>query len=391
MTRSIKRKSVRIVCAALCAATVCGLLGMNADKSFADATRESYEDQIAALKAEQDRLLGQIDAIEGEEKESQAYKDNLDALATATQTKIWLSNTMLDQLDNQIKMAEADIEETQTTLGATMDRYLERIRENYESGGATYLELLLGATDFSDFLARMERVNAILEYDRDLMQKYEEQTASLEAKKKELEASRDAEKATQANLEADKAKYDNLVKETEEYIETLQSDAERAAKKYAEAAAAEEQLNAELEAFLQQQQAQSQVVYQPSDGFIRPIGYGTGYISCSFGQPDPAGVAHRGTDIACATGTPIMAAASGTVLRASPFSTYGNCIIIDHGDSISTLYAHCSVILVSVGQTVNQGDVIGLVGTTGFVTGAHLHFEYRINGQITNPQIYVPM
>lgn len=391
MNGQIKRKTGRILCGALCAAVLTGLFGMSADRSYADATRESYEDQIAALQAEQERLLGQIEAIEGEAKESEQYKNDLDSLATTTQTKIWLSNTMLNQFDNQIKMAESDIETAQTSLDDTMARYLERVREGYESGGASYLELILGATDFSDFLVRMERLNAVLEYDKELMEKFEEQSAQLEQKKSELEKSREAEKAAQEQLEEDKKKYDKLVKETEEYIELLQSDAERAAQKYAEAAEAETQLNAELEAFLQQQQAMSRVVYQPSAGFIRPISAGTGYISCSFGQPDPAGVSHRGTDIACATGTPIMAAASGTVLRASPYSTYGNCIIIDHGDNISTLYAHCSVILVSVGQTVNQGDVIGLVGTTGFVTGPHLHFEYRINGQITNPVIYVPM
>ena len=390
-SRIRKRKLCRVLCGVLCASVVTLCLGEGAGYAFADATRESYEEQIASLQAEQDRLLGEIENLQNEASQSEAYKNNLDQLATATQTKIWLSETMLTQLDNQIKMAEADIAAAEAAMSDTMDRYLARVRENYESGGASYLELILGAESFSDFLARMERLNAILEYDNDLMARYEEQMASLEQKKSELEASRETEKAAMETLEADKANFEKLAEQTQAYIDSLESDAQAAAERYAEVAREEANLNAELEAFIQEQQKRSQAVFTPSAGFIRPISNGTGYISCTFGSPDPAGVAHRGTDIACGTGTPIMAAASGTVLRASPFSTYGNCIIIDHGGNISTLYAHCSAILVSVGQTVNQGDVIGLVGTTGFVTGPHLHFEYRVAGQIVNPQIYVPM
>ena len=99
--------------------------------------------------------------------------------------------------------------------------------------------------------------------------------------------------------------------------------------------------------------------------------------------------AHTGLDIAAPNGTPIHVAADGVVTHASPMGTYGNLVIVSHGNGIETYYAHCSKILVSVGQTVSAGDTIALVGSTGNSTGNHLHLEIRINGKAVNPQNYL--
>ena len=99
---------------------------------------------------------------------------------------------------------------------------------------------------------------------------------------------------------------------------------------------------------------------------------------------------HSGLDVSAPKGTPIAAAQSGTVIMAGVQGGYGNCVIIDHGDGVSTLYGHMSKINVSKGQQVNRGDIVGLVGSTGTATGNHLHFEVRINGEATNPRPYLP-
>ncbi len=120
---------------------------------------------------------------------------------------------------------------------------------------------------------------------------------------------------------------------------------------------------------------------------IRPI---SGVITSRFGSRESIRSSpHRGLDIAAPTGTPIKAAASGTVVSAGYSGSYGNMILISHGNGLQTLYGHCSVLNVSKGQAVTQGQIIGKVGTTGNVTGPHLHLEVRINGVLYNPQNYV--
>ncbi len=116
---------------------------------------------------------------------------------------------------------------------------------------------------------------------------------------------------------------------------------------------------------------------------IRPI---SGIITCRFGS---RGYGHRGLDIAAPSGTAIKAAVGGTVTTAGWNNSYGYMIIVSHGNGVQTLYAHCSQLLVSKGQKVSQGQVIGKVGSTGYSTGPHLHLEVRVNGILQNPQNYV--
>ena len=117
---------------------------------------------------------------------------------------------------------------------------------------------------------------------------------------------------------------------------------------------------------------------------IEPVG---GKISCRFGQQ--RGYYHTGLDIATSNGTPIRAAAAGTVVNAAYHYSYGNLIIVSHANGVQTYYAHCSKMYVSVGATVSQGQVIGAVGSTGNSTGPHLHLEVRVNGAAQNPQNYL--
>ncbi len=119
-----------------------------------------------------------------------------------------------------------------------------------------------------------------------------------------------------------------------------------------------------------------------SGGFVWPVA--SGYISCYYGSGG-----HGGIDVATSYGTDIYAAASGTVVISGWYYSYGKCIVIDHGNGVRTLYGHCSSLYVSVGSTVSQGQVIAAVGSTGYSTGNHLHFEVQVNGSRRNPLNYV--
>ena len=132
-----------------------------------------------------------------------------------------------------------------------------------------------------------------------------------------------------------------------------------------------------------------------ADGFCSPIGAGwESRVTSEFGyRRDPftgETRGHTGMDLAVPTGTPVRAALPGTVIAAQYHSSYGYYVMIDHGNGLSTLYAHNSQLLVRVGQTVEAGDIVSLSGSTGRSTGPHLHFEVRLNGQRTNPRYYLP-
>ena len=331
-------------------------MSVRADESDGPSTEE-VKDKIAAAQAEQERLAAEIAAIEGESAQSEENRQLYDQLAGTTQNKIYYSQQLLIQYENQIAMTEEKIADLQNKLEVTMARYLNRVRETYEDGNTGYLELILGSESIVDFLSRLERINAIMEYDRDLMKGYESYMAELEDKKTELAALRDSEEETKAALEADQAYYNQLSAAESARLDQLQENEALLQEKYAEAYAAEVAFSAELEQiiaeFQRQQAAQSSITYSPSGAYIRPVS--GGYISQVFGQSSPGGYPHRGYDIAVSAGTPIMAAANGVVVTSGWHWSWGNYVVIDHGNGVTTLYAHCSSLLAVAGQYVNQG------------------------------------
>ena len=357
----------------------------------ADSTTDAIRDQIAAAQAEQERIAGEIAAIESDAAQSAENKQLYDSLAGTMQNKIYLSQSLLTQYENQIAMAEADIEALGEKLDETMQRYLDRVRDTYEDGNAEYIDLILGSESITDFLSRIDRINAIMEYDRNLMKGYEDDLAKLEAKKNELSELQASEADAKSSLEADQAYYNQLAAAESDRIAKLQEDEAALQQQYDDAYAAELQFSAELEAviaeFQRQQAEQSTVTYSPSGAFIRPVS--GGYISQVFGEMT-FGYAHRGYDIAVAAGTPIMAAANGIVVTSGWHSSWGNYVVVDHGNGMTTLYAHCSALLVSAGQYVEQGQTVGLVGNTGFSFGDHVHVEVTVGGSLVDGAAYIP-
>lgn len=388
MKRNHKKQNIRTVALILiCVMALTPVLLYSPAKVTADSTTDTLKDKIQAAKDEQERLQEQIDALQGEAAESYENKQIYDQLASATQNKIYLSGQYITQLTNQTSETAKTIAELQEKLDSTMERYLTRVRETYEDGSAAYIELILGSESISDFLSRIDRINAILEYDRNLMKGYEDDLANLEAKKTELEDLKAAEEDAQSQLEADQAYYDQLAAAESARMAQIQANEADLKERQAEAYAAQQAAAAELADIIaeyqRQQAAQSSITYVVSGSFMRPIPGGVGYVSCVFGDMT-FGTAHRGYDIACAAGTPILAVANGTVITSGWHWSWGNYVVLDHGNGYTTLYAHCSSLLVSAGMTVEQGQTIALVGSTGFSTGPHLHIECTYGGTLVD-------
>lgn len=354
-----------------------------------NASVQKYEEQIAALEAQQKELKQKINSIESEEAAASEKKQYLDSLVAATGQKIQAADALCKELETQIEETQNSITELEATIAETTESIKERMRINQETGTESYIGVLIGAEGIGDFLSRFERLNNMLEYDKENLDSYKEKKAELDTKAEELKASKALQEETLEQLKKDQAESQTLVSQSESYLNSLQADKAAYQAQYNKAKAAEKALDNELTALLKSitQQNSSQVT---ADGaYMWPLPVGQGYISCYFGGSDPNGAPHYAVDCAIAGGTPIYASNDATVVRAETHWSYGNYIVLDHGGGYSTLYAHCSSLAVSAGQTVAKGQVIGYVGSSGFSTGCHLHFEFRINGSKVNALNYM--
>ena len=354
-----------------------------------NASVQKYEEQIAALEAEQAELEEKIAGIEGEQEAAASRKEYLDSLANTVGQKIQASETLVAELDSQIKASEEAIKDFEASIAETTERIKERMVLNQESGQGSLVEVLIGTGNIKEFLSNFERLSDMLEYDRENLEKYKEQKAAMEQQVKDLKASKELQEQTLKALENDRAESERLAEEAASYWNDLQSDKAEYQKQYAAAKAAEQALDNELSAMLREISQQNSSQVTANGEFMWPLPVGQGYISCYYGDSDPNGAPHYAVDCAIAGGTPIYASNDGYVVRAEGHWSYGNYIVLDHGNGKSTLYAHCSALAVSAGQSVAKGQVIGYVGTTGFSTGCHLHFEFRVNGTKVNPLGYM--
>lgn len=389
----LKRRGVRVVSASLAAVLTAALLVMApAPSNYVNAENaqvQKYEDQISELEQTQKELQRKISNVQSEASQTAEYKQNLDSLVYTLSQKISISQALLDELEVRIEETKTSIAEKEASIEETFAKFQERMRMSYEEGSVSYLSLLLDADSVSDFLSRVDRVNSMLEYDKTVMDQYKEEKEDLEAERDSLEASIALQKSTLEEMEADKATNEQLSEQAASYYNSLMEDQASYESQYAAAKAAEDQLDRELTAYLQSLQAQNSSQVTAEGEFMWPLPVGQGYISCYYGDSDPNGAPHYAVDTAISYGTPIYASNDGTVLKSESHSSYGYYVLIDHGSGRSTLYAHCSSLAVVAGQTVTKGQVIGYVGSTGFSTGNHLHFEFRINGNRTNPLNYV--
>ena len=355
-----------------------------------------------------DQNVSKIDQILAQIKELDTKIINTESQISEVLNQIKLTTSEIEKLNASIKELERKIEERDELLK-------ERIRAVQVSGGSvSYLDVLLGANSFIDFIDRFSAVNTLMDADRTILQEQaddkkqlEEQQASLEKKLQQQEDSKNELLSLKASLDGQKASKGSLVDQLEveqaklheekevletEYDEILNLSQETQnkivseQKRIAEVArkAAEEKKRKEAAERKRQQAASggssSTVIPNVSAGsWTKPA---SGRFTSGYGsRTHPIhGVVktHYGIDIANSTGTPVISAADGVISYASPLSTYGNVIMVTHsidGQTFTSLYAHLSSIKVGVGQVVSKGQIIGAIGTTGNSTGPHLHFE----------------
>ena len=313
--------------------------------------------------------------------------------------------------ERRLGVRRVQLADIQASLKRHTDALDDRLVDIYEQGSTSYLDVLVNATSFEDFVERLDFLRFIVRSDTELIarvnaeqKRYQQIVAQLEATQADLDAQRMDQERARGQLSdlADRRRellyaatlQQNVIQRNVQQLEDLTAEQEAELQRLIierqreEAAAA---LRAHLAA-IQARCAAATAAGQrcPNEGFgTHFIWPAQGPVVSPFGMrwhPILGGYRmHTGIDIGAPYGAPIVASADGVVLFVGWYGGYGNTVIVDHGNTLSTLYAHCSAILVNQGQQVAQGQAIARVGATGYATGPHLHFEIRVNGVPVNP------
>ncbi|HQA59935.1 MAG: peptidoglycan DD-metalloendopeptidase family protein [Tepidanaerobacteraceae bacterium] len=331
---------------------------------------ENLKNSIKQVDKEKKNVAEEI--AELEQKLSEAQKE-----LAATEAKLKETQAKLESTMKELKQAEERVEEQKDDLNT-------RMRTMYKTGPVDYIEVILGASSFSDFLTRLDMVERIIEADKSLLAEFRARKEEVAQKKSELEEQ-------QRLIEAQR----NSINERRAQIVAYRGDRQR--------------LMAKLEEQKREYERQQDQLERDAENLRRKIlawemqnkkgFFGTGefrwpvpsssYVTSDFGwRIHPIYKTrrfHDGIDIAAAMGADVLAADDGEVIFAGSYGGYGNTIIVSHGGGISTQYSHLSKILVGVGKQVIKGDKIGLVGSTGLSTGPHLHFSVIKDGQAVSP------
>lgn len=347
------------------------------------------------LQSQQQQLKEQIDQANEELTETQGQlSENLQQVEKLDE-KIANSEVELENLNKQVEELKASMQIVEEELKAVTEKY-ERQREVfekrvvalYETGEIDYLDILLNSNSVSEFVSSYYVITEIAESDNELLNDIAEKKdkialdkQKLENEKKELSALVETQARTSKILQNTKIIRESYIAKLSDEEKAKQAEIDEMTKQY-------EEINKQILALAEQgidtQYIGGELAW-PVPGYTK--------ISSKYGMrvhPITGQYKlHTGVDISAPMGANFIAANDGIVIKAEYNVAYGRMVIIDHGGGISTLYAHGSEFLVEVGQTVKRGDSVLKVGSTGYSTGPHAHFEVRINGVVTNPMPYI--
>lgn len=374
------------------------------------ASSTDIKKELDALKSENKEIQKEINAIQSKVDANASEMQVLVDKKSAIDQEIGLLNTQILNINAQIAAYGQLIADTQVELDDAAVRLTElskknkeRIQAMEEEGTVSYWEVVFEANSFTDLLDRINMMEEIAAADQRRLQEMREIAAEVSANqeelsngKTELEQTKEELDAAQAHLEVKRTESDDLLRELvqkQEEFQALLDESEAAQDDLMRSIAAKEKeySKAKYEENLAKLALQGQ--NPPSSaGWIKPV---TGYtLTSPFGMRKHPVLGynrmHNGIDMACAQGTPIYATRAGTVTTASyQAGGAGNYVSINHGDGFASIYMHMTHYVVSAGQSVSQGQVIGYVGSTGISTGPHLHFGISYAGTYVNPLAYI--
>lgn len=376
-------------------------------EELADAL-EDAEQIRHQRKSAQQRLA----ELESDKADLTAYIKKLDQNVTEVEDQIAGLEKQMESKETEIDVTKQELETAQHRSDEQYEAMKLRIQYMYEAGQTQYLDILFEAKSLADLLTRAEYISEMVEYDRNMLTQYQETCRIVAETKTVLETEYRELEQLKADNEASLADLEELMaaknKELETYTVRI-NEASAEVNEYTQALKEQENLMKQIEAEIKRQEEEERKRQEEehrqqetgnasggsgssSTDFMWPIP-DSSRITSRFGPREApvAGVSnfHKGVDVGAPTGTKIYAAQAGTVVISQYNYSAGNYIMINHGNGVYTVYMHCSKLLVSVGDQVAKGDNIGLVGSTGYSTGPHLHFGVRIDGEYKDPLNYV--
>ena len=390
-------------------------------------TIDEVQNRQEELKQENEDLQAKIDALKEDEEAALAYQEELTGKIDENEQKIDQARATIEEMNGKIKELEARLDLSEEKYQGTIDAFKERLKALYVSGGSSLgtLEILLDSESLSEFFTRQELVEVMAQRDQSMLDQLDAYMAETQSDREELVVAQQEVADSKKAIEAAQDELEVLYEENDLLVASLEGQQAQAQEQIAANEAEDAELQAQLEALiaernrqeeekrqqaLQNQQAQNggsdggEGATQPSGGTgVEPVtpglqsgfspiwplpGVGVGSITGHFGDMYFNGP-HNGLDIGAGYGTPIVAAQAGEVISAQYHWSWGNNVLIWHNETFSTRYAHMSSIAVSAGQYVEQGQIIGYVGSTGESFGNHLHFEVYYGGSRVDPDPYL--
>lgn len=434
-------KLKRILCAMLCVCMISIPMAIPTTVSAEDSISD-LEQQLQQLEQENQKYQKILDDTKSDIAEKEEYKSALVSKVQVLDEKIAVTREKISSLNDDIKEKQDAYDKGLSEVEDQFDALANRLRILYMSGNATDLEIIFGAKDFSDLIDKMELVKSLANSDKELISEIKTKLDELSTKKESLEADKKDLETQQASLKSDQDEFNKLISDNDEILKNLYASNSEAQHSLESAALQSDEIEAKISEYYAAQKAaaeqaakasqsssssgsssssssssssgssssgssssgSSSVIVPSGSGFAWPT---PGFVSLSSEWFEDREVYnHGGIDIAGAgiMGTPVVAAADGTVVATNSSCThnwgksyscgcgggYGNYVMISHAGGKMTVYGHLTSLTVSSGQSVSRGQVIGYVGSTGNSTGPHLHYECRLNGVRYNPMSEYP-
>lgn len=434
-------KLKRILCAMLCVCMISIPMVIPTTVSAEDSISD-LEQQLQQLEQENEKYQKILDDTKSDIAEKEEYKSALVSKVQVLDEKIAVTREKISSLNDDIKEKQDAYDKGLSEVEDQFDALANRLRILYMSGNATDLEIIFGAKDFSDLIDKMELVKSLANSDKELISEIQTKLDELSTKKKSLEADKKDLETQQASLKSDQDEFNKLISDNDEILKNLYASNSEAQNSLESAALQSDEIEAKISQYYAAQKAAAEHAAQASQSSSSSGSSSSSSSSSSSGSsssgssssgsssvivpsgsgfawPTPGFVSrssewfedrevynHGGIDIAGAgiMGTPVVAAADGTVVATNSSCThnwgksyscgcgggYGNYVMISHAGGKMTVYGHLTSLTVSSGQSVSRGQVIGYVGSTGNSTGPHLHYECRLNGVRYNPMSEYP-
>lgn len=432
-------KLKRILCAMLCVCMISIPMAIPTTVSAEDSISD-LEQQLQQLEQENQKYQKILDDTKSDIAEKEEYKSALVSKVQVLDEKIAVTREKISSLNDDIKEKQDAYDKGLSEVEDQFDALANRLRILYMSGNATDLEIIFGAKDFSDLIDKMELVKSLANSDKELISEIQTKLDELSTKKESLEADKKDLETQQASLKSDQDEFNKLISDNDEILKNLYASNSEAQNSLESAALQSDEIEAKISQYYAAQKAAAEHAAQASQSSSSSSGSSSSSSSSGssssgssssgsssvivpsgsgFAWPTPGFVSlssewfedrevynHGGIDIAGAgiMGTPVVAAADGTVVATNSSCThnwgksyscgcgggYGNYVMISHAGGKMTVYGHLTSLTVSSGQSVSRGQVIGYVGSTGNSTGPHLHYECRLNGVRYNPMSEYP-